>query len=68
MTLMWSSSSWSDYLYWQKVDSKKVKRINELLKSCMRTPFECIGKSESLIDDLHGYWSRRIDSEHRQTV
>ena len=34
----------------------------------MRTPFECIGKSESLIDDLHGYWSRRIDSEHRQTV
>lgn len=65
MILSWSSSSWSDYLYWQKVDSKKVKRINELLKSCMRTPFEGIGKPEQLIGDLQGYWSRRIDSEHR---
>ena len=65
MTLTWSSSSWSDYLYWQKVDAKQVKRINELHKSCTRTPFEGIGKPERLIGDLQGYWSRRIDSEHR---
>jgi len=65
MKLIWSTSSWDDYLYWQKVDKNKVKRINELLKSCMRTPFEGIGKPESLKGDLQGYWSRRITSEHR---
>ena len=65
MKLIWSISSWEEYLYWQKVDKKKVKRINELLKSCMRTPFEGIGKPEALKGDLQGYWSRRITSEHR---
>ncbi|MEW7279379.1 Txe/YoeB family addiction module toxin [Aquimarina sp. 2201CG1-2-11] len=65
MKLVWSSSSWNDYLYWQKSDKKIVKRINELLKSCWRTPFEGIGKPEALKGDLQGYWSRRITSEHR---
>jgi len=65
MKLTWSISSWEDYLYWQKVDKKLVKRINELIKSCTRTPFEGIGKPESLRGDLQGYWSRRITSEHR---
>ena len=65
MKLIWSSTSWEEYLYWQKNDKSKVKRINELLKSCMRTPFEGIGKPEALKGDLQGYWSRRITSEHR---
>ena len=65
MKLIWSTISWEEYLYWQKVDKSKVKRINELLKSCMRTPFEGVGKPESLKGDLQGYWSRRITSEHR---
>lgn len=65
MQLIWSTTSWNDYLYWQKVDKKVVKRINELLKVCMRTPFEGIGKPEVLKADLQGYWSRRITSEHR---
>jgi toxin YoeB len=65
MRLVWSSSAWNDYLYWQNSDKQKVKRINILLKSCMRTPFEGIGKPEALKGDLQGYWSRRIDSEHR---
>tara|TARA_B100001059_G_C17360676_1_gene344956 strand:+ start:14 stop:274 length:261 start_codon:yes stop_codon:yes gene_type:complete len=63
--LTWSTSSWGNYLYWQKVDKKIVKRINELIKSCIRTPFEDIGKPEALKGDLQGYWSRRITSEHR---
>lgn len=42
-----------------------VKRINVLIKSCLRTPFEGIGKPEALKGDLQGYWSRRITSEHR---
>lgn len=65
MQLIWSTTSWNDYLYWQKVDKKVAKRINELLKVCMRTPFEGIGKPEALKADLQGYWSRRITSEHR---
>ena len=65
MKLIWSSISWEDYLYWQKVDKKMIKRINQLIKSAMRTPFEGIGKPEALKGDLQGYWSRRITSEHR---
>jgi toxin YoeB len=65
MRLIWSRISWEDYLYWQKVDKKILKRINEILKSCKRTPFEGIGKPEILKGDLKGYLSRRITSEHR---
>jgi len=65
MKLIWSTNSWNDYIYWQKVDKKITKRINELIKSCIRTPFEGIGKPEALKRDLQGYWSRRITSEHR---
>jgi len=65
MILTWSSSPWNDYLYWQKVDKTILRRINELIKSCQRTPFEGIGKPEALKGDLAGYWSRRITSEHR---
>ncbi len=65
MKIVWSTISWEDYIYWQKVDKKVLKRINELIKSCTRTPFEGIGKPEALKGDLKGYWSRRITSEHR---
>ncbi len=65
MQLIWSQQSWNDYLYWQKTDKMKLKRINELIKNSLRTPYEGIGKPEALKGDLKGYWSRRIDSEHR---
>lgn len=65
MRIIWTASGWEDYLYWQKIDRKKVKRINELIKSCQRTPFEGIGKPEPLKHELEGFWSRRIDTEHR---
>lgn len=65
MKLTWSTSAWEDYLFWQKTDKKTLRRINELIKKCMRTPFEGIGKPEALKGDLQGYWSRRITSEHR---
>lgn len=65
MNLTWTASAWDDYSYWQKTNKKKLKRINELLKSTQRTPSEGIGNPEQLKHDLQGYWSRRIDSEHR---
>jgi len=42
-----------------------LKKINELIKEIDRTPFEGIGKPEPLKQNLKGYWSRRIDHEHR---
>ena len=65
MLLTFTENAWEDYTYWQKVDKKMIWKINELIKSIGRTPFEGIGKPEPLKFDLAGYWSRRIDQEHR---
>lgn len=65
MDLSWDSDAWDDYLYWQRTDKNVLKRINELIKECLRTPFEGKGKPESLKANLSGYWSRRITDEHR---
>ena len=65
MVLIFTENVWEDYLYWQKIDKKMVKKINELIKTIKGNPFEGIGKPEPLKYDLAGYWSRRIDQEHR---
>lgn len=65
MNLIFSSHAWEDYLYWQKTDKKTSQRINLLIKDIQRTPFEGIGKPEPLKHALSGYWSRRINDEHR---
>jgi toxin YoeB len=56
---------WDDYLSWQTTDRRMLDRINDLIKACRRDPFEGIGKPEPLRGDLAGWWSRRIDKEHR---
>jgi toxin YoeB len=65
MKIIFLSPGWDDYLYWQKNDKRMLKRINELIKQCQRTPFEGIGKPEGLRGNLSGWWSRRINTEHR---
>ena len=65
MKIIWTYTAWKDYLYWQSRDKKKLRRINELIKSTLRDPFNGIGNPEALKHDLQGYWSRRIDGEHR---
>lgn len=65
MVLSWDTNAWEDYLYWQQTNKGNVKRINELIKECLRTPFEGRGKPEPLKENLKGYWSRRITDEHR---
>ncbi len=57
--------AWEDYLYWQKHDKAKLKRINQLIRDIQRNPFEGPGKPEPLKHELAGFWSRRIDHEHR---
>ena len=63
--IKWDLDAWEDYLYWQTQDKKTLKRINQLVKDIARNPFDGIGKSEPLRGNLTGFWSRRIDDEHR---
>jgi len=63
--IIFSGNAWDDYLYWQKTDKKKVKRINELVRDIDRNKYEGIGKPEPLRHNLAGWWSQRIDGEHR---
>lgn len=52
-------------MHWQQADKKILKRTNDLIKAISRDPFEGIGKPEPLRHGLSGYWSRRINDEHR---
>lgn len=65
MILSWTEDAWDDYEYWQKTSKEKIKQINKLIQAIKREPFEGIGRPEPLKHDLAGYWSRRIDQEHR---
>ncbi len=63
--ITFSQNSWEDYNAWQSKDRKMLKKINELIKDIQRTPYNGLGSPEALKYDLSGYWSRRIDREHR---
>jgi len=65
MKVVFMSDAWDDYLYWQQNDKSTLKKINALIKESMRTPFEGTGKPEALKENLKGFWSRRINLEHR---
>jgi len=65
MNLTFAPKAWDSYLYWQKTDKTIVKRINMLIKDIQRNTFEGIGKPEPLKHALSGFWSRRINDEHR---
>ena len=65
MILSWAENAWEDYLYWQQTDKKTLKRINRLIKDIKRNAFEGLGDPEPLKHNWSGYWSRRIDRQHR---
>lgn len=65
MNLIFSDQAWEDYLHWQEVDRKTLRRMHELLRDIKRNPHTGIGKPEPLRHALAGWWSRRIDQEHR---
>ena len=65
MILSWADHAWDDYLYWQQADKKTLKRINLLIENIKRQPFDGIGNPEPLKHNWSGYWSRRINREHR---
>jgi toxin YoeB len=61
----WHLQAWEDYVYWQANDRRILKRINVLIKDILRNPFDGIGKPEPLKFEWSGFWSRRINDEHR---
>lgn len=65
MNITFAPQAWEDYAHWQATDPKMVSRINQLIKDILRNPHSGIGKPEPLKHAFRGYWSRRIDSEHR---
>ncbi len=65
MKKFWHDEAWDDYMMWQRRDKKTLKRINDLVKSIERNGYSCIGKPEPLKGNRAGWWSVRIDGEHR---
>ena len=65
MKLTFSSRAWGEYVEWQGDDRRGLQRVNALIQECMRDPFRGIGKPEPLGQNMSGWWSRRIDREHR---
>lgn len=65
MKVLFAERAWEGYLYWQQADRKALKRINALIRDIQRRPFQGIGKPEPLRGNWTGFWSRRIDREHR---
>jgi toxin YoeB len=65
MMISFRERAWKDYLYWQETDKQILKRINILIKDIQRSPFDGLGKPEPLRYQFSGFWSRRINDEHR---
>ncbi len=63
--IQFTKEAWEHYLYWQKTDKNKLKKINQLIKECLRHPYEGTGKPEALKKNLSGFWSRRISGADR---
>ena len=68
MQKLWHDGAWAEYLLWQALDKKKLKRINRLIEEIERNGYNCIGKPEPLKDDLSGFWSVRIDEKNRLRI
>jgi len=62
--IVFTPHGWADYCSWAG-DRKTLTRINRLITEAARDPAAGTGKPERLSGDLAGFWSRRIDQEHR---
>ena len=63
--IVFELAAWEDHQYWLSHDKELLKRLNNIIRDTCREPFSGIGKPERLKEDLKGYWSRRITTEHR---
>lgn len=66
MEIVFTLEAKKDLDLWKKSGDQSVrKKIGELLVDIQRSPFEGLGKPEQLKHEWSGYWSRRINKEHR---
>lgn len=65
LRICFTPNAWEEYTAWSVEDRAMIKRINQLIEAIGRDPFAGIGKPEPLKHQLTGYWSRRINEEHR---
>lgn len=63
--IVFEASAFEDFNQWASLNKKLHRKIINLIKDIDRSPFSGLGKPEPLKHDLQGYWSRRIDDEHR---
>ena len=54
-----------DYEYWENHDLKIKQKIDLLIADINRNKYKGLGKPEALKYQLSGWWSRRIDKQHR---
>lgn len=65
MRLEFSARAFEDLQHWVRFDPKLAKRLLRLIEETQRDPFGGTGKPEPLRGELSGWWSKRIDQEHR---
>lgn len=65
MNVAFSPNAWEDFLWWLSANNNGTQKVLKLINEIRRTPFKGTGKPEALKNELHGFWSRRIDQEHR---
>lgn len=65
MKVVFDRDAWGDFLQLLKEEPDLAERLLRIIEDCRRDPFRGIGKPEPLRNELSGWWSRRIDREHR---
>ncbi|MDP2902260.1 MAG: Txe/YoeB family addiction module toxin [Methylovulum sp.] len=65
MIIAFDQCAFEDFAGWASEDKKLYKRLVSLIKETARNPYTGLGKPEALKHELQGYWSRRINDEHR---
>ncbi len=64
-TINFTATAFDEYNQWKRDNKKLQDRIADLITDILRDPFDGIGKPEPLKHQLKGFWSRRINEEHR---
>jgi len=65
VNISFTKQGWEDLAYWIENDRKMKAKIMRLVTDCARHPEKGLGQPEPLKPDGTGWWSRRIDQEHR---
>ena len=65
MIVSFHKKGWEHFQYWLQTDKRMARKILQLIADVQRHPYEGLGKPEPLRHDYAGFWSRRIDEEHR---